>query len=488
MEDTIAAIATPAGEGGIGIVRISGSEAFEILGRIFVAGKNAHKPTGDLKIKKRELTYGFIRDPKTEEIVDEVLVAYMPAPSTYTKEDVVEINCHGGHIPLARTLQVILREGARMAEPGEFTKRAFLNGRLDLSQVEAVLDVINSKTEDALSVAISQLQGKFSQEVSRLRKKITDILVDVDVNIDYPDEDIEELTYDRLKEGLEDVKAEIRSLLESADAGKILRDGISIAIIGKPNAGKSSLLNKLLRESRAIVTDVPGTTRDTIEEFANIKGIPVKLTDTAGIREATDEIEKIGIERSKKSLENADLAILMVDISEELDYGFRELVKIINPKKTILVFNKDDKTPALTEEEIKEVSENQGESFGKVIRTSLVTSGIKDIEDAIFDLSGYGTSPSLLDTQEDRTGDMGARDSFVAAKEGKIVTNVRHKTMLELAEKSIDDAIRAAEAGEPLELVEIDVRSAYEELGFITGDSVQEDIIDQIFSRFCLGK
>ena len=507
MDDTIAANATPAGEGGIGIIRISGNEAFDILGKIFVAGKN--KENAKKPVKPRELTYGFIIDNSNDSIVDEVLSVFMPAPGTYTREDVVEINCHGGSIPLMRTLQLILREGARLAEPGEFTKRAFLNGRLDLSQAEAVLDVINSKTEDALNVAISQLQGKFSKEVTSLRKAITDILVDVDVNIDYPDEDIEEITYDKLKDGLSKVKSNIRNLLDSADSGKILRDGLSIAIIGKPNAGKSSLLNKLLRESRAIVTDIPGTTRDTIEEFANIKGIPVKLTDTAGIRDATDEIEKIGIERSKESLENADITILMVDMSQEIDSGLRYLLESVEPKKTILVFNKDDMPPSLSEDEIKEIAANRGTPFAIIIRTSVLNSDIAIIEDAIYQLSGYAppehdpseyesldkkhdgayvsNTPSSNNDNPNNDNEVNKVDR-ISLKSGSIVTNVRHKAMLEMAEKSIDDAIIALSEGAPLEFVEIDVRNAYEELGFITGDSVQDDIIDQIFSRFCLGK
>ena len=456
------AIATPPGEGGIGIIRLSGSGAKEILESVFPLGKT---------MVPRMLTYGFIKDPDTGEVIDEALSVFMPAPATYTREDVVEINCHGGPAPLSRTLELLLRKGARLAEPGEFTKRAFLNGRIDLSQAEAVLDIITSKTDASLEAAISQLQGKFSREISEIRSKLVDILVNVDVNIDYPDEDIEEITYQKLEEDLKDVREEIANLLEGAKAGKILREGLNVAIIGKPNAGKSSLLNLLLRESRAIVTDIPGTTRDTIQEFANIKGIPVKLTDTAGIRETEDEIERIGIERSKKSIEEADLVILMVDSSEIFDDEGRELVRSALPGKTILVYNKTDKDPGLTSKDMEEIQGMHSLPFAEVLSLSLMEEGeIKKVEEAIFRLSGYGGH-----LEEKR-------------KSGHLVTNVRHKNMLENAIKSIDDAKSAAEGKAPLELIEIDLRNAYEELGFITGDSVQGDIIDEIFSRFCLGK
>ncbi|MBP3815412.1 MAG: tRNA uridine-5-carboxymethylaminomethyl(34) synthesis GTPase MnmE [Firmicutes bacterium] len=465
IEDTIAAIATPPGEGGIGIIRISGERAKEILEALFSAEK----------IVPRKLSYGFIQDPETKEVVDEVMAVYMPAPGTYTKEDVAEINCHGGSISLSKTLSLVLKQGARMAEPGEFTKRAFLNGRIDLAQAEAVLDVINSKSEASLEAAIHQLQGKFSKEVTSIRNKLIDVLVNVDVNIDYPDEDIEEITYKKLEEGLGEIKGEIKELLESATTGKILREGIKVAIIGKPNAGKSSLLNLLLKESRAIVTDIPGTTRDTIQEFANIRGIPVLLTDTAGIRDTSDEIEKIGIERSKRSLEDADIAILMIDLSEDFDQEVRDLISECDPQSTILVFNKADKEAKITEEEKEKIRTSGGKegdsTFAEVVTVSLTEGqGVKDVEKAIFDLSGYGNLKGRSD------------------KGGALVTNVRHKDMLENAAKSIEDAISQVRISAPLEIVEIDVRSAYESLGLITGDSVQGDIIQEIFSRFCLGK
>jgi len=482
-KETIAAIATPSGEGGIGIIRISGPEAKDILGRVFVIGKyvaadgiknncaagGSSKICG-LDIKPRELTYGHIVDKESGETVDEVMSCYMPAPATYTREDVVEINCHGGRIPLSRTLELILKNGARMAEPGEFTKRAFLNGRLDLSQAEAVIDVINAKTDASLGAAMAQLEGKFSLEISRIRSVLTDILVDVAVNIDYPDEDIEELTYDKLILGLEKVRGDVKDLLESSKAGKILRDGFSVVIVGRPNVGKSSLMNGLLREARAIVTEIPGTTRDTIEEFANIRGIPVRITDTAGIRETDDPVEILGIERSRSSLEEADLAILLVDGSEKIskeDEALRDMIPVALP--TIIIFNKEDKGLAVDEAAMREFSKG----LPAMVISLKKEEGIKAVESAIFKASGYSTR---LEEEHART------------RSSSVVTNVRHQTMLNVALRAIEDAIAAAKNKAPLELIEIDISSAYENLGFITGDSVREDVIDQVFSRFCLGK
>ena len=472
FDDIIVAIATPGGEGGIGIVRMSGEGSKEILGAIFRSARGSNA-----EIRPRELTYGHIQDPKTGEDVDEVLVCYMPAPATYTKEDVVEINCHGGTLPLSRVMEIILSMGARMAEPGEFTKRAFLNGRIDLAQAEAVIDVINAKTDASLDAAIVQLQGKYSKEIEAIRKNLTDTLVDIGVNIDYPDEDIEEITYEKLTKSLEKVKKEIGDLLESATAGKILRDGLAVSIVGKPNAGKSSLLNLLLREARAIVTEIPGTTRDTIEEFCNIKGIPVKLTDTAGIRKTDDKIEAMGIERSKKSLEGADIAILVVDSTEEVDQETIDLLLHVIPMKTILLLNKRDLSEGISPSLLTEIAARR---FGKILETSLISDeDLPKIEEAIFELSGYGPKGEAKGNQ--------VVEGHPRRTSG-IVTNTRHKAMLSNALRSIKDALAAAEANAPLELIEIDVRSAYEELGFITGDSVQEDIIEEIFSRFCLGK
>ena len=467
VRETIAAIATPAGEGGIGIIRISGPESKGILGQIFNAAKNI-EADNNKSIKPRELTYGYIVDPESGDKIDEVMVCFMPAPATYTREDVVEINCHGGRVPLSRTLELVLAMGARMAEPGEFTKRAFLNGRMDLSQAEAVIDVINAKTDASLDAAIKQLEGKFSTEISRIRAALTDVLVDVAVNIDYPDEDIEELTYDKLTKGLEAVKKDIDTLIESSKSGKILRDGFSVVIVGRPNVGKSSLMNGLLREARAIVTEIPGTTRDTIEEFANIRGIPVRITDTAGIRETEDPVEKLGIERSRTSLEEADLAILLLDGSEKLTKEDLELREMIPDKlPTLVIFNKEDKGVIVSEEDMRNFSKD----LPYMVISLKSEEGIKAVEEAIFNASGY--SATLGSERVQKTS---------------VVTNVRHQNMLRHASQAIGDAITASKNKAPLELIEIDISSAYESLGFITGDSVREDVIDQVFSRFCLGK
>lgn len=450
-EDTITAIATPEGTGGIGIIRISGPDSKKILDSIF-----------DIKkINPRELTYGHIKDG--EKILDEVMVTYMPSPHTYTREDVVEINCHGGRVPMSLIMELILKNGARLAEPGEFTRRAFLNGRLDLSQAEAVIDVINAKTDASLDVAIQQIEGKFSEEIGDLRNALTDILVEISVNIDYPDEDIEELTYDKLIKDLSQVKERIENLLKGSKEGKILRDGLITVIAGRPNVGKSSLMNALLREDRAIVTEIPGTTRDTIEEYVNIKGIPIRLTDTAGIRTTEDVIEKIGIERSKESIKDADLIILLIDASENITDEDRKLREEFRDENLIIIFNKMDKGSAISEEDMKRFS-----SPSLFLKTSLKEKeDIKKIEEEIFKASGLGDKNN---------------------REGNLVTNVRHIAMLNSADQSITDGIKAAKEKAPLEVIEIDIASAYENLGFITGDSVQEDVIDQIFSRFCLGK
>ena len=456
MEDTIAAIATPIGEGGIGIIRISGEESKCILDKIFKSPSNS-------EVENRKLTYGHIIEPETGKILDEVLVAYMKGPKTYTAEDVVEINCHGGTIPLKRVLGLVLSQGARMAEPGEFTKRAFLNGRLDLSQAEAVIDVIKAKTDKSFDVAMETLTGGVSETINNIRNQVVDILVNLTVNIDYPDEDIEEVNYLDLKENLIQVKDNIELLIEGAKTGKILREGVNIAIIGKPNVGKSSLMNNLLREARAIVTEIPGTTRDTIEEYINIKGIPVKITDTAGIRETEDIIEKIGIEKSKESFNNADLVIFILDITRPLDEEDRDILNRVNKDKTLIIFNKQDKENRLDKEEEKKIKENFNylEVSMKNLQDTIC------IEDEIYNMVTSGN---------------------ISVENRNIITNTRHIEALNNAYKAVNDALIATEMGEPFEIIEIDVSSVYENLGFITGDSVNQDIIDQVFSRFCLGK
>ena len=469
MESTIAAIATSPGESGIGIIRISGEESLNILNKIFYPASKNLAP----KDNHRQLIYGHIKDEQGH-IIDEVLAVYFPAPKTYTAEDVVEIDCHGGIVPLSNTLSLVLRCGADLAEPGEFTKRAFLNGRLDLTQAEAVIDVINSKTNSSFDVAMEQLRGRFSKEINEIRKEITDVLVDIAVNIDYPDEDIEFILYDKLEKELKQIKEKIDYLIGSSDTGRILREGLNVAIVGRPNVGKSSLMNAILRESRAIVTEIPGTTRDTIEELINVRGIPVNLIDTAGIRSTDDVIEQIGIDKSKKSLESADLVIFMIDLTSKISAEDYEIFNQVDKSKLLILFNKADKTARISEADIA--------SFARGVHYMITSvndsKSVDEIENAIFEKAGG----NLLLGKESET------DKLTGSQKSNIVTNARHKNMLERATTSLGEAINAASGGIPLEFLEIDIRNAYEELGFITGDSVQDDVIDEVFSRFCLGK
>lgn len=454
MESTIAAIATAYGEGGIGIIRISGEKSEEILNKIFKSSFN---------IENRKLTYGNIVDPENGEIVDEVLVVLMKAPHTYTREDVVEINCHGSVVSLRKTLDLVLRMGARLAENGEFTKRAFLNGRIDLLQAEAVIDIIRAKTDKSFNVAMDQLEGRLSKVIKNLRKEILDILVNITVNIDYPDEDIEEVVYDDLNENLSHICFEIDKLINTGDTGKILNEGLKISIIGKPNVGKSSFMNQLLNENRAIVTAIPGTTRDTIEEKISIRNIPVILTDTAGIRETEDQIEKIGIEKSKQSFNNADLIIFVCDMSKEIEDEDREIASYIGDRNTIVLANKMDLETKTTVEDIKALIPN-----GIIIETSMEEAkGIDKVKDEIEKLVYKGD---------------------VKQSESLIVNNLRHLDLLRNAEQSIKDAINMVNLNEALEFIEIDVNKAYELLGEIIGETVNDDILNEVFARFCLGK
>ena len=459
MEDTIASIATAYGEGGIGIVRLSGEESKKILDRIFVSRHDQYRES----IVNKRLYYGHIIDPEAGLFVDEVLAVYMKAPSTYTAEDVVEIYCHGSIVALRKTLALALRNGARLAEKGEFTKRAFLNGRLDLSQAEAVIDIVRAKTDKTFDVALSQMEGALSERVKGIRQVLMDLLVDITVNLDYPDEDIEIMTYQRLTESTSRIGDMIDKLLSTAGTGRIIREGLNVAIIGKPNVGKSSLMNALLREARAIVTEIPGTTRDTIEEIISIKDIPVKLTDTAGIRETEDQIERIGIEKSKESFNRADLIIFIVDGSSPLSREDRKIMTKIDTRKSIVLINKTDLGPKIEEEEIRITLPHAG-----IIKSSIKNNvGIEELEQEIASMV-YGGQ--------------------VKQEESLLVTNVRHMELLEKAKSSINDAKAMADNTEALDFIEVDVRRCWELLGEIIGESVTEDIIDQVFARFCLGK
>ena len=451
MEDTIAAIATAPGEGGIGVVRISGEKSKEILEKIFLK-KNSEKD-----LVPRMMHYGFVRNNFSGELIDEVMAVYFKAPYSYTAEDVVEIQCHGSMVSLRKILSLVLKNGARIAESGEFTKRAFLNGRLDLSQAEAVIDLIRAKSDKSFDVALNQLEGNFSKEIREIRAELMDSLVNITVNIDYPDEDIEQLTFENLVSDLTSVRAKVEKMLQTSNTGRIMSEGLKISIIGKPNVGKSSLMNALLKETRAIVTSVPGTTRDTIEEMLTIRGIPVKLTDTAGIRQTEDIIEKIGIEKSKEAFNNADLIIFMADRSRVLDEEDFSILSHIGEKKAIVILNKTDLPKAFDETEIE-----------KLFEASVANGdGIEELENVVENMV-YG-------------GEVKQSDSMM-------VTNVRHKNLLEEADTSLGDAIEMAKACQPLELLEIDASRAYECLGAIIGEAVEEDIINEVFARFCLGK
>ena len=450
MEDTIAAIATAYGEGGIGIIRISGEDSRDILRKIF---------TG--KIESRRLSYGKIMDEN--EHIDEVLAVYMKGPKTYTGEDVVEINCHGSMVALRKTLALVLSKGARMAEPGEFTKRAFLNGRLDLSQAEAVIDVIKAKSDRSFDVAISQLEGSLSKRIEKIRQALLDLLVEVTVNIDYPDEDIEIMTYDKARDCLCNIRNMIGELLATSGSGRMIREGIRIAIVGKPNVGKSSLMNCLLRESRAIVTEIPGTTRDTIEEAVSIRNLPVYLIDTAGIRDTDDTVEKIGIEKTKEAFNNADYIILVVDGSRPLTSEDEEIISYVRGRRALVLLNKRDLGAEVTVDVISEKLPDCD-----IIETALSKEeGLKEIEDNIESLV-YG--------------------GLISQGESLMVNNVRHIDLLKHADSAAGDALSLLEIMEPLDIVEIDIRNAYDFLGEIVGDTVSDEIINEVFARFCLGK
>ena len=464
--DTIAAISTPIGEGGIGIVRISGDQSLDLLSKIFEpANKDIKKNNKDqLLIPSRVLTYGKIYDKKRN-LIDEVLVSYMKSPTTYTGEETVEINCHGGIIPLRNILNTVVSLGARPAERGEFTKRAFLNGKLDLTQAEAVMDLISAKTDTSFNVAMTQMQGRLSEHIRLIRSYFVDLLVQITVNIDYPDEDIEELTYSNILESLHKIDSSLKELSASSERGRILREGLRVAIVGKPNVGKSSILNALLYEDRAIVTDVPGTTRDIIEETIDVRGIPVVITDTAGIRDTDDLVEKIGVEKSKLSIESSDLIFFVLDAARIIDEEDERIFSHIRDKNHIILINKNDvDNKAISSNEVKK-------HFGEdAIEISAIRDGsIQEIETLIEDY-------------------VNSKSSGFAASQDFMITNARHKKLIDDSILAVSDAITSTEAFEPLEILEIDVNHAYELLGEIIGETTAGDIIDKVFERFCLGK
>ena len=436
---------------------MSGKDCFKVLEKIFVP---KHKESIE-NIKGYSIKYGNIVE--NGEIVDEVLVSYFKEPYSYTTENMCEINTHGGNLIVRKILEICLKYGANMAEPGEFTKRAFLNGRIDLLQAESVIDVINSKSEKELKTSINQLEGKLSKEIAKIKNQIMEVMVNVEVDIDYPEYDLDEVTGYQICEMLEIVINELKRLENSFDNGKVLKEGVKTAIIGRPNAGKSSLLNLILDEERAIVTEIEGTTRDTIEEFVNVEGVPLKLIDTAGIREAKDEVERIGIAKSMEIAKNADLVIAIFDSSKELTKEDLEILDIIKDKVAIVVLNKMDLD--------QKISENTYEicnSCKNIIKMStLEEKGLQELYDKISEM--FGLEEINVDNDV-------------------IITNLRHKNLIS---KALDNANKAKDAlnnNMPLDIIAIFLREILEDLGNITGDVVTDDIIDEIFSKFCLGK
>lgn len=462
LDDTIVAISTPIGAGGIGIVRMTGPDSVRILRQLFTPG---HEP-GSWEPEPRILHYGHITDPVEGVIVDEVLAAYMPAPRTYTRQDVVEINGHGGIVALRRVLGLCLRQGARLAEAGEFTARAFLNGRLDLAQSEAVLDIVQAKTEVSLQAAVAQLGGRLSDRVRAVRTGLVGALAYLEASIDFEEDEIPERDIGSDLEWAEDA---ISQLLADADRGIIYRQGIRAAIVGRPNVGKSSLLNRLLRTSRAIVTDIPGTTRDTLEETLNLEGVPVVLVDTAGIAERTaDPIERLGIERSRSALAQADLALLVVDISQPLTSADRAIAALVQDKPAIVVANKTDLLAAVPAKQPGAGAIDSPIAGAACVAVSALTGqGLETLEQTIVEtvLSGR-----------------------VAASDAPVVTSPRHKEALSRALDHVRSAEVAHHDGQLIDLIAIDVSAAVNALGEITGQTASEDLIDTIFSTFCIGK
>lgn len=452
MDDCIAAISSATGEAGIGIVRMTGEGCVDVLDSVF------KRANDNADLINRKMTYGHIVDDN--EIVDEVLVCYMKAPHTYTREDVVEIYTHGGVVAVRKVLEVLLNNGARLAEAGEFTKRAFLNGRIDLSQAEAIIDMIKAKTDKAYSVSMKQLEGSVNRNIKNLRDKLLDMLSHVEYSINFTEDMQDELDNTPVLNEGKEVLIKLKKLSESANRGRIIRDGINTTIIGKPNVGKSSLLNALLKENRAIVTDIPGTTRDVIEEYIDLDGISLKINDTAGIRDTEDIVEKIGVEKSVSFISDSDLIIAIFDSSREFDDEDRKILDLIRDKKSIVLLNKIDLDGEFDVDENLEGIE--------VIHTSIKNNeGIEDLENKIIEMFN---------------------DGYIEANNDNIITNIRHRDIINKAIKSLESSLHDMEAGVPIDCFEVDLRNAWEILGEITGETVDDDVLNKIFSDFCIGK
>jgi len=451
MNDTIAAISTTTGNGAISIIRISGSEAIEITNKIF-------KEKDLTKVESHTIHYGHIE--YKGKIEDEVLVTIMKSPKTFTTEDVVEINCHGSIIVTKKILEILLTLGCRLAEPGEFTKRAFLNGRIDLIEAEGVMDLINSKSEAEKKLALNQIEGKVSNLIKDLRQKILEVLAQIEVKIDYPEyEDIEEVTYNDLNNNINDVEQEIKRIIKESENGKLIKEGIKTAIVGRPNVGKSSLLNNLLQEEKAIVTDIAGTTRDTVEGTITLEGIKLDLIDTAGIRKTTDTVESIGVEKSKETIKKADLILLLLNNNEELTQYDKELLEQIKEKQHIVIINKIDLEQKLDYKEL---------NTQNIIKISaLNNTGIEDLKNKIIE---------MYDLEK------------IQSKDATYLTNARGLSLLKQAQEQIQEVKQGIETKQPIDMIEIDLKTIWELLGEITGETYQEELINQLFSQFCLGK
>lgn len=453
---TIAAISTAPGNAGIGIIRLSGEKCFEILEKIFI-------PKNKSAIKGYSMKYGNIVESKTKNVIDEVLVSYFVKPNSYTRENMCEINSHGGMVVENKILEECIKNGAILAEPGEFTKRAFLNGRIDLSQAEAIIDVINAKTEKEMKVAQRQLKGKLSSKIEDIRRAILDVMADIEASIDYPEYDIEETTNKKIEILLESVSDKLKKLEDTFENGKIIKEGIKTAIVGKPNVGKSSLLNLILGEERAIVSNIEGTTRDTIEEYVNIKGIPLKIIDTAGIRNTNDEIEKIGVKKSMNTIFDAELVIAVFDDSRAFDEEDEKIVDLIKDKKAIILINKTDLSVGLIKGNEKIISLHKPTISCSVVEEK----GIEELYNAILELFKIND----LDVEET-----------------DIVTSNRQKGYIIKALEATEKAHEALDAKMPIDIVAITLTEILEQVSYITGENVSEDVINEIFKKFCLGK
>jgi tRNA modification GTPase len=458
-QDTICAISTPPGEGAIGIVRISGQDAIRIAQRVF-----RKKPSGSLEyLPSHTIHYGLVVDPAKEEILDEALLSILRRPRTYTREDMVEITCHGSPLLLTQVVAILLKSGARMADPGEFTRRAFLNGRIDLSQAEAVMDMIQSKTHASLKVALGQLQGGLGKEIKAVLDQLLSILTPIEANIDFSEEDLQVISQADVEKNLMETLTRMRKLLEGWERGQLLREGVAASIVGRPNVGKSSLFNTLLQQDRAIVDATPGTTRDVLEEWANIRGIAVKLIDTAGLRKTDDLVEQEGVRRAKEAIERSHLTLLVLDASLPLQDEDRALMDFVEKKKKIIVLNKADLAQRIQEEDIKK--RFLGSSLVKISATKSV--GLECLQDMIRDEIFHGS---------------------VVIGETPLLVSCRHHAAIEKAYEAVGRAISVIHTGMSSEFLALEIRSAMNHLGEVIGTTTTDDLLDRIFSQFCIGK